>query len=167
MPMSLQKSLRKMLVGLASAWALSGCVLATPFEGPGYSKGAGPASDLEGPLIASVTYTLIRDTGNNRDIFFDYVEKLESALAEQPGLVGFSRRADFLGNEAWTLSVWRDQESLLAFVNGPGHRRAVKEAWNTFENAKFARLEIHPDELPLQWDRALAALETDGRHYYE
>ena len=160
-------SLRKVLVTLASTVALGGCVLATPFEGPGFSKRGGPAPDLEGPLVASVTYAVISDEGDNRKVFFDYVEKVEAALVDQPGLVAYSRRADFLGNEAWTLTVWRDRESLQAFVNGGEHRRALKEAWDTFDDAKFARLEVQPDELPLSWDRALAALETNGRHYYE
>ena len=160
-------SLRKVLVAVASTLALGGCVLATPFEGPGFSKRAGPASDLEGPLVASVTYAVISDEGDNRQVFFDYVEKVEDILVTQPGLVGYSRRADFLGNEAWTLTVWRDRESLLAFVNGQEHRRAVKQAWDTFDDAKFARLEVQPDELPIQWERALAALETNGRAYYE
>jgi len=160
-------SVRKILLAVASSLALGGCVFATPFEGPGFSKGAGPAADLEGPLVASVTYAVISDEGENRRTFFDYVEKVEDILVTQPSLVGYSRRADFLGNEAWTLTVWRDRESLLAFVNGTEHRRAVKEAWDTFDDARFARLEVQPEDLPLQWERALAALERNGRSYYE
>ena len=150
-----------------SALFLGGCVVASPFEGPGFSRSGALDDALEGPLIASVTYARIKDDGVSRRTFFANADAVEAALPQQPGFVGFSKRADLLGNEAWTLTVWRDRESLLAFVNGAVHRRAVQAAWDSFDDARFARLTIAAADMPLGWDRALAALESDGRAYYE
>lgn len=158
---------RRILCAIASSLALSGCVLATPFQGPGYDRETGIAAKVQGPLVASVTYAKIRDDGDNRQVFFDYVERVEAILPQRKGFVGYSKRADFLGNEAWTLSVWKDKESLIAFLESDEHTHAVDKAMRTLEDGKFARLSVTPDELPVPWERALAALEANGRYYYE
>jgi hypothetical protein len=42
------------------------------------------------------------------------------------GALGVSVRAHPLQGRYYTLSMWPDQESLMAFAHGPAHRRAVR-----------------------------------------
>jgi hypothetical protein len=52
--------------------------------------------------------------------------RLRRAVLRARGALGVSLRAYPLQGRYYTLSLWRDQESLLAFASGPAHRRAVR-----------------------------------------
>jgi hypothetical protein len=51
--------------------------------------------------------------------------RLHRAVLGAPGALGVSVRAHPIKGRYYTLSMWRDQESLMAFAHGPDHRRAV------------------------------------------
>jgi hypothetical protein len=51
--------------------------------------------------------------------------RLRRAVLAAPGALGVSVRAYPIQGRYYTLSLWRDQVSLLAFANSPAHRRAV------------------------------------------
>jgi len=51
---------------------------------------------------------------------------LSQAVLGAPGALGVSVRAYPIQGRYYTLSMWRDQESLMAFAHGPAHRRAVR-----------------------------------------
>jgi hypothetical protein len=52
--------------------------------------------------------------------------RLRHAVLGAPGALGVSLRAYPLQGRYYTLSLWRDQESLMAFAHSPAHRRAVR-----------------------------------------
>jgi hypothetical protein len=52
--------------------------------------------------------------------------RLRRAVLAAPGALGVSLRAHPIEGRYYTLSMWRDQESLMAFAHGPAHRRAVR-----------------------------------------
>jgi hypothetical protein len=52
--------------------------------------------------------------------------RLRRAVLSAPGALGVGLRAYPLQGRYYTLSLWRDQESLLAFAHGPAHRRAAR-----------------------------------------
>jgi hypothetical protein len=51
--------------------------------------------------------------------------RLYRAALVAPGALGVSLRAHPIQGRYYTLSMWKDQESLMAFAHGPAHRRAV------------------------------------------
>jgi hypothetical protein len=51
---------------------------------------------------------------------------LSRAVLRAPGALGVSVRAYPIQGRYYTLSMWRDQETLMAFAHGPAHRRAVR-----------------------------------------
>ena len=70
-------------------------------------------------------------------------------LADTSGLIGFTFRAKILGHRFWTLSVWEDEDALMAFVgkdrppyrpvgNVNYYRRDDIDAW------AVARIESRP-----------------------
>ena len=52
--------------------------------------------------------------------------RLRRAVLAAPGALGVSLRAYPIQGRYYTLSMWRDQQSLMAFAHGPAHRRAVR-----------------------------------------
>jgi hypothetical protein len=51
--------------------------------------------------------------------------RLRRAVLRAPGALGVSVRAHPFSGRYYTLSLWKDQESLLAFALDPVHRNAV------------------------------------------
>ena len=52
--------------------------------------------------------------------------KLRSAVMGSPGALGVGMRAYLVAGRFYTLSIWTDEQSLLAFAAGEEHRRAVR-----------------------------------------
>jgi heme-degrading monooxygenase HmoA len=52
--------------------------------------------------------------------------RLRRAVLTAPGALGVSLRAHPIQGRYYTLSMWRDEQSLMAFAHGPAHRRAVR-----------------------------------------
>jgi hypothetical protein len=51
--------------------------------------------------------------------------RLRGAVLRAPGALGVSVRAHPVSGRYYTVSLWKDQESLLAFARSPAHRNAV------------------------------------------
>jgi heme-degrading monooxygenase HmoA len=51
-------------------------------------------------------------------------------MGDQPGLLGHAVRFEIFGNKAWTMTAWKDEASLTAFVRSPAHRAAVRRLHN-------------------------------------
>lgn len=151
--------LRRLAAGL-SALLIGACTMATPFRGPG------PAS-AEGVVTLAVTRATLGDDPALRARFWENVARVEASLAAQPGFLGFSKRTEILGDTAWTLTAWADRASLDAFVQGPAHRTAMREANAGLAGSRFVRYEAPAADWPPRWDEALARLSRDGRAEYE
>jgi hypothetical protein len=52
--------------------------------------------------------------------------RLRREVLGSHGALGVSLRAHPIQGRYYTLSMWQDQESLMAFAHGPAHRRAVR-----------------------------------------
>ncbi len=105
-------------------------------------------------LVVSVTMTQYKSDWTSRKLFWRHVERVEKSLSERQGLVGYSMRRQILGNRAWTMTIWKDESSLLAFVRSPAHLEAMQQALPTLENASFARVELPASDIPLSWEKA-------------
>ena len=142
-----------------------GCTISTPFRGPGYDRGSGVTVAGNNTVIVSLTNAVLHDDGKLRDTFDRYVEQVVDSLEGREGLVGYSLRRQLLGNEAWTMTVWRDENSLRQFVNSGPHQAAIREAFPSLKSARFARVEVSRDEIPISWERAEQLLEQSTRGY--
>ena len=149
---------------IASALAvLGGCTISTPFKGPGYNRGAGVAFDQStDTVVVALTHAVV---GKDRDNFDRGVSRVVDSLAQQPGLIGYSLRRELFGNEAWTLTVWRDEASLDAFVRSSAHQQAIRSGAAELVAANFRRLELPASEIPIDWEHALEYLATSQKAY--
>ncbi|MCG8693896.1 MAG: hypothetical protein MI806_22050, partial [Minwuiales bacterium] len=63
------------------------------------------------------------------------------------------------------MTVWSDEASLIAFVQGETHQAAIAEGFEALETAGFARFEADRADIPVAWDRAIEILEKSQRSY--
>ncbi len=155
--------IRKPLAALAGALFLGGCAFSTPFNGPAVD--AAQASDA--PVVVSLTLAVLNDDEDARDRFWEYVRIVDATMSDQPGFVGSSKRVEPFGDRAWTMTVWRDEDSLRAFLASSDHRAAVREGMAAIDDALFLRFTSPGTSLPLPWDEAVARLDREGRHFFE
>jgi heme-degrading monooxygenase HmoA len=92
--------------------------------------------------------------------FFRAVFAVRNQLASADGLVGYSMRAKPLRREYWTVSVWRDQEALRAFVRTAPHLEVMSSLRSTMGPTKFAQWEITAEEGRPSWTSALDRLAS-------
>src|ERR1043166_495761 len=59
--------------------------------------------------------------------FFRFTFETRRQLQTAPGLIGYSLEAKPFARKFWTLSVWRDEQSLRAFVGNQPHSRIMQE----------------------------------------
>lgn len=152
---------QKPLIGLLFlALSLSGCAIATPFrDNPEARAKAGPA-------IAAITEAQLGADRAARNRFWEGTRRVEQALMQQPGFLGYSIRREILGDRAWTMTVWQSEADLLRFVQSDMHREAIRIGRPALVSGRFARVPLAPGERSLTWARALEAIEN-GRNLYE
>lgn len=138
---------------------LASCGAARPFRGPGYSKSEGVTLPGAGPTVwVGITNAQV-DSGT-RGVFDDFTRQTIESLPSNDGYIGHSVRARVLGNEVWTMTIWRDEASLDAFVSSPTHRAAMRKGLPPVIRAKFLRFEHPTSEVPPTWDDMLKRLEA-------
>ncbi len=158
---------------LRSRWAaliislvtLGGCTISTSFEGPGYDGNGGVEAAGRDSVLVVVTEAELGSNWLGRPGFWRNVSRVEDTLADRPGFIGHAKRTELFGSRAWTMTVWTDEAAMRSFVSSDVHQRAIAESYPALRGARFARLTVAPDEVPISWDRALEALGTQGRSY--
>ncbi|MCU0862234.1 MAG: antibiotic biosynthesis monooxygenase [Planctomycetes bacterium] len=139
------------------AWllALPACTFATGFR---FAPGVDPTGAMaEREVVVALTHAVLK--GTDDALFFAQIERVVAGLAPQPGYVGHSLRSSGRG-EAWTMTVWTDEDALDAFVASRLHREAIAAALVTVDKARFHRYRVPMRSLPPDWSMALAQLES-------
>ncbi|MEZ5977487.1 MAG: hypothetical protein R3F34_04635 [Planctomycetota bacterium] len=157
-------ALAALLVPVALALlALSGCTIARPFAGPGYDRTRGVVAPGAGDtVVVAVTHAVLGGDGEARRRFWKDTSAVLAGLDDRSGLVGSSVRRRLLGGEAWTMTVWIDDDSLERFVRSDAHRAAMRSSSDAIAEMRFARVDVPADELPFTWERALRALDESN-----
>lgn len=120
---------------------------AKPWQGFG-------SPDANGVYVALVSYLPLRSYW--RAIPFSiYTAQVIVQLARAEGLLGYSLLARPLLKQAWTLSAWKDENALRAFLQHPPHVRIMTTLGPYLGQTKFVRWMVKGSELPLRWDDAL------------
>jgi len=90
--------------------------------------------------------------------FFRLTSEIQRQLRTAPGLVGYSLDARPFARKFWTLSVWRDQRSLMDFVRQMPHSRITQELAAYLGKSQFAQWQVEAQDIPLDWNRAKARI---------
>ena len=80
------------------------------------------------------------------------------------GVASYAVKADFPGKHFWTLSIWKDQDSLRRFVTAESHATAVKKftEWSGNDSA-FVEWTSQSDTI--DWVEALKKLQNPTFYY--
>ncbi len=135
--------------------SIAGCAVARPFATTGADR-----LEQEQRVLVVVTHAVIHP--ERRGAFDEYVDRLVDVMdaSKVDGLIGFSIRKQLLGNEVWTLTVWRDEVALAAFMRSGLHREAVQRAGDAVASLRSHHFQIDGASSPPSWTSALSALEA-------
>jgi hypothetical protein len=78
-----------------------------------------------------------------------------------PGFSGGMLLMD-AGRTFWTVSLWKDKSSMLAFRNGGNHGKAMPKLAGWVEHARVANWEQEGESVP-DWETLHARLSENGR----
>ena len=84
--------------------------------------------------------------------------KTQQQLQQAEGLVGYSLQAELLGRKFWTLSAWKDQQSLMYFVHQLPHRKIMQVLAPHIDKTKFVQWKVKGSVIPLRWELAKARM---------
>jgi hypothetical protein len=112
---------------------------------------ASPSRD--GEFVAILTYLPLKSYW--RVLPFILIVRVVKQLTSAKGLVGYSFLARPLSKQFWTLSAWKNEDALRAFVQHPPHVRIMTAMTPHMGETKFVRWMVKGSQLPLNWDDAL------------
>ena len=69
---------------------------------------------------------------------FRFSFEIQRQLRSASGLIGYSLEARPFARKFWTLSVWRDQQSLHSFVGALPHSRVMRDLAPHMGKSQFA-----------------------------
>jgi quinol monooxygenase YgiN len=108
----------------------------------------------DGDYLALLSYLSLKSYWRMPSFFF-YTAQVAKQLASAEGLLGYSVLARPLSKRSWTLSAWKDEAALRAFVQHPPHVHILTALAPHMEQTKFLRWNVKGSQLPLRWDDAL------------
>lgn len=144
------------LAGL-SALIAAGCTVNTPLRGPGPGRSASEDAAPETVILAMTHARLER---SKRGPFDDYTWRVADAMDQHEGLILYSVGKELLGDQAWTLTVWRDEASLDRFATSRAHVRAIDAGRPAIQRFQSRILEIPVDSVPQSWQEAFDLVDA-------
>jgi heme-degrading monooxygenase HmoA len=157
------------VVVVVVAAVVSGCEIAQPFEGQGFTLGEGLTSDAPGPFTVSTTLLIVGDNDGDQAAFDGHMEKITEELKTQEGLIGKSLSVGVGVDGYRTLTAWESEEAMFGWVTNPAHVDAMVDMADKTKEAIAVSWTMTRDELeagPPSWDDAKARLDADGRRAY-
>ncbi len=81
--------------------------------------------------------------------------QIQKQLDTSEGVVGYALIAYILKKEFWTMSVWKDEDTLSKFVKTSAHLRTMREFSRYLsDERRFVKVNVKGNDIPLPWDKA-------------
>lgn len=142
---------------------LSGCF----FFGPPFEANARFASvPQDKPVIVGVTHVTLGSNSKSNKAFWDHTYQVVESLPDHHGYLGHRVRKKLFINEAWTMTVWEDEDALNKFVRGSQHGKAMANGLAAVKKARFVRFALPRSETPIDWKTTEQFMKTKGRNLY-
>jgi heme-degrading monooxygenase HmoA len=140
---------------------LSSCNIAMPFN---YSDDLKKTVNENQTAVIGLTYAVVGDNDEKNDVFWKNTEKVIESLPNQKGYLGHGLRFELFGDEAWTMTVWEDLDSLNNFVQSDVHKKAMRQGYLALtEASRFANVTVKRSEVPMSWEKAEKLLKEQNR----
>lgn len=124
-----------------------------PFCGPGFDPENGVIGE-EGEVFVVINYAIFDQA--HRAAVAEHMLRVLESLSEghHPGYIGGSVIVGY--DDAWTMSAWRDEASVVAFYGSSVHREAMQVVLPFVEETLPARTKVAARDVPLSWSAAKA-----------
>ena len=152
---------RGLAVGLGAS-LMAGCGFST-----GFTPGVAADTPPDASVVVALTEARLALEPDAQGVFWSRSSGVLRALRDQPGLVGYSVRFEPWESRVRTMTVWRDEASLISFLSGRAHARAATEGMVALTESRFLRVHTTRAQAPLPWPEAATRLASEGREYYE
>ncbi len=121
-------------------------------------------SDLGRTGTSTTVQASVLSLRRYRDVpaFMRAALRLRAAFAESPGAIEMSLRAAPLRRTFWTLSHWRSDADIAAFVGHPVHREVMRRFGPALQFSAFVTWNSN-DTAAISWDDASTRLAAERR----
>jgi heme-degrading monooxygenase HmoA len=134
------------------------------FKGPGYDpENGGLVPPLQDGYVASTTVLVLRPDKMND--FFGVAGAMFGVLEANPGLVGYSLASSAKCGTQRTLTIWRDEAAMFAFVASPEHQNGAGMAAELSTTGTVTAWDITQAEVPVAWADAIARVDALPKTY--
>lgn len=134
------------------------------FRGPGYDADMGGLlPPLQDTYLVSTTVLVLRPDKLND--FLTVVTKMFAVLEANPGFVGYSLASSEKCGTQRTMTVWRDEDSMVAFVVTPEHQAGVGMALELSTTGTVTAWDATQAEIPVAWADAIARVDALPKTY--
>jgi hypothetical protein len=100
-------------------------------------------------VLVVMTYAQLGWTG--RASFIQSSMRIAGMLPSVPGVLGNDQGIRWFGAEVWTITAWRTEAELQAFVHGAEHGKAMREGAVAIRDIRLHRLHCRADAVPAGW----------------
>ena len=154
---------RVLFLSIVTALLLAGCAIGPPFR----TQSALQNFQDDDLVVVGLTKAVRGKDARKNKLFWDNTMAVIDSLkrGEHPGLLGHAVRVEILGKASWTMTVWKDEESLNNFVRSPIHQKAIREGFAALKDAKFARVKRAVKDIPLSWTEVETILTAQNARY--
>lgn len=129
-----------------------------PLSGPGIDPETGALLEpLQDSYVLHTTQILVGP--EQFEAFLALNVPIIEQLAETDGLIGFALASEPNCGFSRTMGVWRDEQSLYAFVSSGAHLQAMAQTLDVSITGRTTSWTASVDQMPLSWEMALAAID--------
>jgi quinol monooxygenase YgiN len=138
-----------------------------PLSGPGIDPATGALLEpLQDSYVLHTTQILPKSEQLSQ--FLELSQGVIQEIAQTEGLVGFSLAQDPNCGFFYTMGVWRDEQSIFAFVASDAHALAMTKTAEVSITGRTTSWTAPASEMPLTWEMAKAAIaEVEPLAVYE
>ena len=117
-------------------------------------------------VVVGITHVTLADESRKNAIFWDHTRQVIQSLPKHKGYLGHKMRKKLFIDEAWTMTVWEDDNALNSFVRGGIHGTAMGKGLPAVKKARFVRLAMPRSQAALSWSKAEEIMKAKGRDLY-
>ena len=134
------------------------------FKGPGYDPDKGGLQEpVQDKYWVSSTALVVRPEAEGE--FLQLVFDMVPALMANPGYVALGLAGSNKCGTRRTMTVWRDQAAMFAFVMSAEHQAGVSKALDVSTTGTVTSWEVSKDAIPISWADASAKVDALPKSY--